>query len=181
MHDLFSELYFQLITRVKAQEKKVDHLEHAKRKEEQGMKWLKEQEEERQRRRDEELKRQREEKECLEQERKEAEEEEYRKKKELLDAQAKRQQEREKEMEERQKQKLSYQHNWRSNSASPINRNQNGSQFSGFQNHIGQSESVSVAPKPRFSLSISDKNNWPSLQSNWNSSAPHESRLILGM
>merc|ERR1712137_545501 len=51
-----------------------------------------------------------------------------------------------KEMEERQKQKLSYQHNWRSNSASPINRNQN-SQFSGFQNHIGQSESVSVAPK----------------------------------
>jgi len=85
-----------------------------------------------------------------------------------------------KEMEERQKQKLSYQHNWRSNSASPINRNQN-SQFSSFQNHIGQSESVSVAPKQRFSLSISDKNNWPSLQSNWNSSAPHESRLILGM
>ena len=38
MHDLFSELYFQLITRVKAQEKKVDHLEHAKRKEEHGMK-----------------------------------------------------------------------------------------------------------------------------------------------
>ena len=34
MHDLFSELYFQLITRVKAQEKKVDHLEHAKRKKE---------------------------------------------------------------------------------------------------------------------------------------------------
>ena len=105
MHDLFSELYFQLITRLKAQEKKVDHLEHAKRKEEHGMKWLKEQEEERQRRRDEELKRQREEKECLEQERKEAEEEEYRKKKELLDAQAKRQQEREKEMEERQRER----------------------------------------------------------------------------
>jgi len=91
-----------------------------------------------------------------------------------------------KEMEERQKQKLSYQHNWRSNSASPINRNQF-SNSSGFQNHInGQSEGVTTSqvttPKQRFSLSISDKNNWPSLQSNWaNSSAPHESRLILGM
>lgn len=84
-----------------------------------------------------------------------------------------------KEMEERQKQKLSYQHNWRSNSASPVNR---------FQNHMAVNQAVqqvqmtsSVNEKPRFSLSISDKSNWPSLQSNWNSSAPHESRLILGM
>jgi len=98
-----------------------------------------------------------------------------------------------KEMEERQKQKLSYQHNWRSNSASPINRGSNSvhsQQFGsvGFQNHINQSEAAVAAivqsattPKQRFSLSISDKNNWPSLQSNWNSSAPLESRLILGM
>jgi hypothetical protein len=91
-----------------------------------------------------------------------------------------------KEMEERQKQKLSYQHNWRSNSASPINRSGTGIHTfaTGFQNHIQSENGATNQPanqKPRFSLSISDKNNWPSLQSNWNSTAPHESRLILGM
>jgi len=91
-----------------------------------------------------------------------------------------------KEMEERQKQKLSYQHNWRSNSASPINRSAAGINTfaTGFQNHITAAEGANqqtANQKPRFSLSISDKNNWPSLQSNWNSTAPHESRLILGM
>ena len=112
MFDLFSEQVEelenekrQLVTPLKAQEKEVDPLECAKSNVKRHIKWHKEQEEKRQRHRDEELKRQREEKECLEQERKEAEEEEYRKKKELLDAQAKRQQEREKEMEERQRER----------------------------------------------------------------------------
>merc|ERR1719193_2557821 len=114
----------ELQVRLKAQEKKIDHMERAKRaeeipllreqhdvlkaerqqawqEEERRTRWMREREEEQQRRRDEEAKKQREEEERLEAERLKREEEEYERKKKELDAIAEKTRQKERDMEEK--------------------------------------------------------------------------------